>query len=107
MPLQNQPILLIDDGSDGFSQELQSALTTAGAEPMVALDEAKALELLKRFEFLAVLVRHPPRYSKHLIDAFGGAPVLLYGAAVGQSETSLPTDAMLILHRLKEILDAQ
>jgi len=107
MSLENQPILIFDDCTDGFAQEQRTTLSAAGGEPMVALDEREALEQLKQFEFSVVLVRHPPRYSKHLVDAFSGVPVVFYGGPLSEPDSSLPTDPTEILRRLEMVLDAE
>jgi hypothetical protein len=55
MPLQNQPVLILDACTDGFAADLRSALEAAGAAAAVCSDEIKALAHLSRFEFSAVL----------------------------------------------------
>jgi hypothetical protein len=85
MSLPSQPILIIDQSTESFIEELLNTLVAAGFEPLVAVDEAEALHYLERFDFSAVLLGEQPHFERHLIDAFGGVVVILLAAELFQS----------------------
>ena len=103
MPLQCQPILIVDSRISPFVWTLQSVLEQAGAEVMVARDAAKAIEYLDRFSFSACLLGaldDLPEDCCELQRELAGLPTLTYGAISISPASSLPEDVPAIVRAL-------
>ena len=84
MLLTGKPVLIVDHRVGQFVAALSAKLERLGADVVVALDAAKALLHLKRFDFQACLigsVADPAENYKKLIEELGGVPLVLYGTA--------------------------
>jgi hypothetical protein len=79
MSLLKKPILIVDNEIDAFVRALHVALVDTGAETLIALDEANAIEHAARIKFSAVIIGSPPHFTKDFVEAFGGVPVIFYG----------------------------
>ena len=103
MPLQCQPILIVDSRISPFVWTLQSVLEQAGAEVMVARHAAKAIEYLDRFSFSACLLGaldDLPKDCCELQRELAGLPTLTYGVISINPVSSLPEDVPAIVRAL-------